>query len=61
MLTDPLQDLSKAKFAALHGAANKLISFLCVDFDVEPVSTQKDIDSGKSDPFITVEEAVIIP
>ena len=38
MLTDPLQDLSKAKLAALHGAADEFVSFLCVDFDVEPVA-----------------------
>jgi hypothetical protein len=36
VLTDPLEDLSKAKLAALHGAADELVSCLRLDFDVEP-------------------------
>ena len=60
MLTDPVENLSKAEFVPLHRAIDECVSIPGLDLDVKAVPPQEDIGGSESDALITVEEAMVV-
>ena len=59
VLAYPIEDLSKAKFQAVHRAVDELVPLPCIDFEVEPDASREDVRGTKGDPLVAVEDAVI--
>jgi hypothetical protein len=60
VLTDPVENLGKAEFVALHRAIDECVSIQGFDLDVKAVPPQEDIGGSESDALITVEEAMVV-
>ena len=57
MLTDPVEDLGKAEFVAVHRAVDESVSVQAFDLDAKAIAPQEDIVGGERDALIAVEEA----
>jgi len=60
VLTNPFENLYKAKFVPFHRADDEGVSIQTFDIDVKTVAPQEDIGRGECDALITVEEAVVV-
>jgi hypothetical protein len=60
MLTDPIEDLGKAKFMPLHRADDERVRVRGFDLDVEAIAAQENIGCGESDALIAVEETMVV-
>ena len=65
MQADPVEDAREAKFSpiqflSIDGGVNEFVPGLGIDFDVETIASQEDVSGGEGDPFVAVEEAVIV-
>jgi len=60
VLTDPVENLSKAEFVALHRADDERVTIQGFDLHVKAVPPEEDIGGGKSNTLITVDEAMVV-
>jgi hypothetical protein len=60
VLPDPREDWGKPEFVPVHRAADEFVSGRALDFKVETVTPQEDIDGGESDALVAIKKSVIV-
>src|SRR5450631_1342013 len=60
VLTDPVEDLGKAKFVPVHRTIDERVSVQALDLEIEAVAPQENIGGGESDALIAVKESVVV-